>query len=157
MIGSYAEHLWSLRFRLSPGSLIDEGFAWKDAMPFNERYGRIETVITERTDAGEENRQSRGSSTNKSKYTRPGIMPTLIGAHLIGNAVFLGLQEMNAALPTLREFVVPIEMDPELRAEYTDVERKLRAQAKTMLARRDKRLLGTLLQTLMAYPDHPFG
>jgi hypothetical protein len=26
-----------------------------------------------------------------------------------------------------------------------------------MLARRDRRLLGTMLQTLMAYPDHPFG
>jgi hypothetical protein len=64
---------------------------------------------------------------------------------------------MNAALPTLKEYVVPIEMDPELRLAYTDVERKLRAQAKMMLARRDKRLLGTMLQTLMAYPDHPFG
>jgi hypothetical protein len=157
LIGGYAEHLRPLLFRLSPGSLIEEGFAWKDSMPFNERYGRIETVITERTDAGDENRQSRGSSTNKAKYSRPGIMPTLFGAHLMGNAVFLGLQEMNAALPMLTEHVVPIEMDPELRSAYDDVERALRGQVKMMLARRDKRLLGTMLQTLMAYPDHPFG
>jgi hypothetical protein len=157
LIGGYSEHIRPLLFRLSPGSLIEEGFQWKDAMPFNERYGRVETVITERTDGGDENRQSRGSSTNKAKYSRPGIMPTLFGAHLMGNAVFLGLQEMNVALPTLREFVVPIEIDPELRAAYNEVEGKLRAQVRIMLARRDKRLLGTMLQTLMAYPDFPFG
>jgi hypothetical protein len=157
LVGGYAEHLRPLLFRLSPGSLVDEGFKWKDAMPFNERYGRIETVITERTDTGDENRQSRGSSTSKSKYCRPGIMPTLFGAHLIGNAVFLGLQEMNAALPTLREFVVPIEMDPELKGAYDHVQQTLRSYVKQMLARRDKRMLGTMLQTLMAYPDYPFG
>lgn len=157
LIGGYAEHLRPILFRLAPGSLVEEGFSWKDAMPFNERYGRIETVITERTDSGDENRQSRGSSTNKSKYCRPGIMPTLFGAHLMGNAVFLGLQEMNAALPTLKEYVVPIEMDPELKLAYDRVQQTLRSHVKQMLARRDKRMLGTMLQTLMAYPDYPFG
>jgi hypothetical protein len=48
-------------------------------------------------------------------------------------------------------------MDPQLRAAYDEVERTLRGQVKVMLARRDKRLLGTMLQTLMAYPDYPFG
>jgi hypothetical protein len=155
LIGGYAEHLRPLLFRLSPQTLIGEGFSWSDSMPFNEKYGRIEVRITETT-GGDDNRQSRGS-TSKSKYCRPGIMPTLFGRHLIGNAVFLGLSEMNAALPTLREFVVPIPMDPELALAYDEVETALREAARKMLARRDKRLLGTMLQTLMAYPDHPFG
>jgi len=156
LIGGFSEHLRPLLFRLAPGSLVEEGFRWQDAMPFNERYGRIETVITERSDGGNENRQSRGS-TSKTKYCRPGIMPTLFGAHLIGNAVFLGLQEMNAALPSLKEYVVPIEMDPELRVAYDCVQSTLRSCVKKMLARRDKRMLGTMLQTLMAYPDYPFA
>ena len=157
LIGGYAEHLRPLLFRLSPGSLIGEGFAWDEPMPFNDKYGRIETVITERDSGGAENSQSRGSSTNKVRYCRPGIMPTLFGAHLIGNAAFLGLQEMNAALPTLREYVVPIEMDPELAHCYWKVDQALRATLKQMLVRHDRRLLGTMLNTLMAYPDHPFG
>jgi hypothetical protein len=157
LIGGYAEHLRPLLFRLSPASLIAEGFTWKEPMPFNDKYGRIETVITERESGGTENSQSRGSSTNKVRYCRPGIMPTLFGAHLIGKAVFLGLQEMNAALPTLREYVVPIEMDPELSACYARVDLDLRETLKKMLIRHDRRLLGTMLNTLMAYPDHPFG
>jgi len=157
LIGGYAEHLRPLLFRLSPGSLVGEGFAWNEPMPFNDKYGRIETVITERESGGSENSQSRGSSTNKARYCRPGIMPTLFGAHLIGNAAFLGLQEMNAALPTLREYVVPIEMDPQLSGCYAQVDQALRQALKQMLARHDRRLLGTMLNTLMAYPDHPFG
>ena len=157
LIGGYAEHLRPLLFRLSPASLIAEGFTWSEPMPFNDKYGRIETVITERESGGTENSQSRGSSTNKVRYCRPGIMPTLFGAHLMGKAAFLGLQEMNAALPTLREYVVPIEMDPELSACYARVDLDLRETLKKMLIRHDRRLLGTMLNTLMAYPDHPFG
>jgi len=157
LIGGYAEHLRPLLFRLSPGSLIREGFAWDAPMSFNDKYGRIETVLTEKDSGGSENSQSRGSSTNKARYCRPGIMPTLFGAHLIGNAAFLGLQEMNAALPTLREYVVPIEMDPELSESYAMVNDALRGALKQMLVRHDRRLLGTMLNTLMAYPDHPFG
>jgi len=156
LIGGYAEHLRPLLFRLSPGTLVAEGFTWNEPMPFNDKYGRIETVITER-ESGSENSQSRGSSTSKARYCRPGIMPTLFGSHLIGNAAFLGLQEMNAALPTLREYVVPIEMDPELSVCYAEVKERLCETLKQMLVRHDRRLLGTMLNTLMAYPDHPFG
>jgi hypothetical protein len=159
LIGGYAEHLRPLLFRLSPGSLIGEGFAWNEPMPFNDKYGRIETVITER-ESGAENSQSRGSSTNKARYCRPGIMPTLFGAHLIGNAAFLGLQEMNAALPTLREYVVPIEMDPELSGCYAEVNLALRETLKQMLVRHDRRLLDAELQSVERAEQiahHPVG
>src|SRR5947209_600120 len=49
LIGGYAEHLRPLLFRLAPRSLIEEGLGWSDVTPFNERYGRIETRITERS------------------------------------------------------------------------------------------------------------
>lgn len=157
LIGGYAEHLRPLLFRLAPRSLRAEGFKWQDVMAFCEKYGRIETRITESEGGGEDNRQSRGSSTSRTKYCRPGIMPTLFGAHLIGNAVFLGLQELDAALPTLHEYVVGVPMDPELKLAYDRVESVLRQKVKEMAVRRDKRLLGTMLQTLMGYPDHPYG
>src|SRR5580658_5367920 len=72
LIGGYAEHLRPLLFRLSPGSLVQEGLRWSDAMAFNERYGPIETRITNRSGGqGEDNRVSRGSKST-TKSIRPG-------------------------------------------------------------------------------------
>jgi hypothetical protein len=158
LIGGYAEHLRPLLFRLSPASLIREGLGWSNATAFNERYGRIETRITERSGGrSEDNRMSRGSKTTI-KMARPGIMPPLFGRHLIDKCVFLSLNEVAQDLPPLTEDCVPIPMDRELAVAYQhDVEAPLREAIQEMMKRRDRRLLGTMVQTLLAYPDHPFG
>lgn len=158
LIGGYAEHLRPLLFRLSPASLVQEGLMWSDSLAFNERYGRIETRIIERSGNRSEsdNRMSRGSKSTV-KSIRPGIMPPLFGKHLIDKCVFLGLNEVADNLPTLTEECVPIRMDKELAAAYRhDVERPLIEAIKVMMQKRDRRLLGAMLQTLLAYPDYPF-
>ena len=38
-----------------------------------------------------------------------------------------------------------------------EVEEPLVEAIKEMMRRQDRRLLGTMLQTLLAYPDYPFG
>jgi len=158
LIGGYAEHLRPLLFRLSPRSLIQEGLGWSNVTAFNERYGRIETRITECSDGpGEDNRMSRGSKTTI-KSVRPGIMPILFGKHLIDKALFLSLSEVAENLPSLAEECHPVQMDNELAAVYQqEVERPLVEAIKEMIKRKDRRLLGTMLQTLLAYPDYPFG
>lgn len=159
LIGGYAEHLRPLLFRLSPGSLAHEGLGWTDAMAFNERYGRIETRITEKSGGRSEsdNRMSRGSKATI-KTVRPGIMPPLFGRHLIDKCVFLGLNEVAQNLPPLSEECISVRMDKELAAIYRqDVEEPLKEAITEMMRRRDRRLLGTFLQTLLAYPDYPFG
>jgi len=158
LIGGYAEHLRPLLFRLSPGSLVQEGLGWSDAMPFNERYGRIETRITEKSGGrSDDNRMSRGSKATI-KTVRPGIMPPLFGKHLIDKAVFLSLNEVAHNLPPFSEECIPVRMDSELATIYRqDVEEPLREAIKEMMKRRDRRLLGAFLQTLLAYPDYPFG
>ena len=158
LIGGYAEHLRPLLFRLSPGSLVQEGLAWSNATAFNELYGRIETRITERSAGdGEDNRMSRGSK-RTTKSVRPGVMPALFGRHLIDKAVFLNLSEVAGNLPILEEECIPVRMDAELaRAYRQDVEEPLATAIKEMMRRKDRRLLGTMLQTLLAYPDYPFG
>jgi hypothetical protein len=157
LIGGYAEHLRPLLFRLSPRSLVQEGLSWSNVTAFNGRYGRIETRITERFGVGEDNRMSRGSKTT-TKLVRPGIMPILFGRHLIDKAVFLGLSEVAENLPPLEEECIPVHMDAELaRAYHEDVEKPLAEAIKRMMQRKDKRLLGAMLQTLLAYPDYPFG
>jgi hypothetical protein len=158
LIGGYAEHLRPLLFRLSPGSLVQECLRWSDAMAFNERYGRIETRITKRSAGhGEENRMSRGSKST-TKSVRPGIMPILFGRHLIDKTVFLSLSEVADNLPSLEEECIPVSMDQELATAYKEkVEKPLVEAIKEMMKRRDRRLLGTMLQTLLAYPDYPYG
>ena len=158
LIGGYADHLRPLLFRLSPGSLLQEGLGWADATAFNERYGRIETRITERSGGrSDDNRMSRGSKST-TKSVRPGIMPPLFGRHLIDKCVFLGLHEVAHNLPPLTEECIPVRMDAELAKAYRDeVEGPLRDAIKEMMKRRDRRLLGTMVQTLLAYPDFPFG
>ena len=158
LIGGYAEHLRPLLFRLAPVSLVREGLGWADATAFNERYGRIETRITERSGGRreEDNRMSRGSKTTV-KSVRPGIMPPLFGKHLIDKCVFLGLNEVADSLPPLTEECVPVRMDRELAAAYRhEVEEPLKDAMREMLRRNDRRLLATMLQTLLAYPDFPF-
>jgi hypothetical protein len=158
LIGGYAEHLRPLLFRLSPGSLVQEGLGWPDATAFNERYGRIETRITERSGGrSEDNRMSRGSKATI-KTVRPGIMPPLFGRHLIDKAVFLSLNEVAHNLPSLTEECVPVHMDKDLETNYReDVEKPLIDAIKELMKKNDRRLLGTMLQTLLAYPDYPFG
>ena len=158
LVGGYAEHLRPLLFRLSPRSLVQEGLLWSNVTAFNERYGRIETRITERSSGpGEDNRMSRGSKTTV-KSVRPGIMPILFGRHLIDKAVFLSLNEVADNLPPLEEECIRVRMDEELAAAYKqDVEKPLAEAIKVMMKRKDRRLLGTMLQTLLAYPDYPFG
>jgi hypothetical protein len=158
LIGGYAEHVRPLLFRLAPASLVKEGLGWSNVTAFNERYGRIETRITERSGVqGEDNRMSRGSKTTV-KSVRPGIMPVLFGKHLIDKAVFLSLSEVADNLPPLDEECIPVRMDAELARAYTEeVERPLVEAIKEMMKRRDRRLLGAMLQTLLAYPDYPFG
>jgi hypothetical protein len=159
LIGGYAEHLRPLLFRLAPGSLVREGLGWSDATAFNERFGRIETRVTERSGGRweDDNRMSRGSrSTTRS--VRPGVMPALFGRHLIDKAVFLGLAEVADKLPPLEEECVPVVMDAELARAYRDeVEAPLARAVKEMGRRKDRRLLGAMVQTLLAYPDYPCG
>jgi SNF2 family DNA or RNA helicase len=66
------------------------------------------------------------------------------------------LSEVADNLPELTEEVVSVGMDDELAECYADVEEPLMAAIKEMLVRGDKRLLGTMLQVLLAYPDYPF-
>jgi Intein splicing domain len=162
IIGGYADHVRPLLLRLSPTSLIQEGFGWRNPMEFSETYGRIELRVTERDGGGDDgwgegNRQSRGKTRSTSKYTRPGIMPTLFGRHLMRTAVFLGLDEVAANLPSLEEIVLGVPMDEEIGAAYQDIQATMEAVIKEMVRKGNRKFLGSFLQTLLAYPDHPYG
>ncbi len=160
LIGGYAWHLRTLLLRLSPTSLVQEGFDWANVTAFNVEYGRIETRITTKDESilnGERNRRTRGKQT-KTQSVRPGIMPTIFGRHLIDKCVFLSLDELADNLPVFEERVVPVKMDSRLAEAYANkVEVPLRAAVAEMVQRGDRRLLAAMLQTLIGYPDMPHG
>lgn len=160
LIGGYAWHVRSLLFRLAPSSLVAEGHTWKGEMGFNEQYGRIDTTIREKSGGGIERSMKNGRGTtggkSVSKTVKPGVMPSLFGAHLIDKCVFLSLDDVAEGLPTLTEECISVPMSPELAKPYQEVEGKLKAAIKSMLVKGDRRLLGKMLMTLMAYPDYPF-
>ena len=79
LIGGKAGHVRSLLFRLSPITLKAEGLSWQDDMEFARRYGRVDTIITEKSGSVDDNRRSHGKSTTKRQAEQPGIMPTLYG------------------------------------------------------------------------------
>jgi hypothetical protein len=162
--GGYAWHLKPTLFRVSPATVVSEGFTWAGDTAWNEAYGRIETKVVEtekkrhwRDYNGVDNSYSCGKSARKQKSVKPGVMPTLFGRHMIGNTVFLSLDEVAENLPPLDESVVAVEMDDEQRAAYTETEHALRDAIKSMLSKGDKRLLSRMLTTLLGYCDHPWG
>lgn len=162
--GGYAWHVKPLLFRMSPATVVSEGFTWEGDTAWNEAYGRIETKVVEsekkgghRDYNGNWNTYSMGKTARKSKSVKPGVMPTLFGRHMIGNTVFLSLDEVADNLPALDESVIAVEMDSEQRAAYCETEHALRDAIKTMLAKGDKRLLSRMLNTLLGYCDHPYG
>ena len=156
LLNGKAESVYHLLLRAQPKSLIDEGFTWDGVGRFNERYGRIETVVKE-TDGGAANAQSRGSSRSESSSCKPGVMPTLFGRHLMGNTIFLSIDDVSDGLPKLDDREpIAVAMDPVQEANYKEAEKAFKDVIKDMIVKGDKRLLGTMLQTLLTYPDHPF-
>jgi hypothetical protein len=156
LIGGKASHVRSLLFRLSPQSLKAENLAWQDDMEFARRYGRVDTIITEKTGPACDNRRSNGRNTTKRQAEQPGIMPTLYGRHLIGNTIFLSLKDVAADLPAYDEHPTPVRMSAELEQPYREMEGALKEAVAELLRKGNHQLLSAMLHALLAYPDYPY-
>jgi hypothetical protein len=165
LVGGYAWHVRTLLFRVGAGqTMIGDGFGWGDEKKWNEQYGRIETKIT-RSHEGEDDlakgngrahQFGRGESKAKeTDYVRPGIMPTMF-KHLLWCSTFLDLEEVAADLPPFREDVVTVPLGPDLEVPYKMVDEALTDAVKEMVRTGNKRMLGTMLNCLLCYPDFPF-
>jgi hypothetical protein len=156
LIGGKASHVRSLLFRLSPTSLKAENLSWQDDMEFARRYGRVDTIVTEKTGPSCDNRRSNGKNTTKRQAEQPGIMPTLYGRHLIGNTIFLSLKDVAADLPTYDEHPTPVRMIAELEQPYREMEGDLKEAVAELLRKGNHQLLSAMLHALLAYPDYPY-
>src|SRR5579862_9097217 len=153
LLGGYADELFNILFRLGASRMLEEGFEYGEAgvRAFTEIYGLLEKItVIEPAD----NACSEARVTTRVRH-RPGASPALFGRFLMSLGAFVSLEDISDALPPYREEVVSVEMDPPLKEAY----KKLEGDVKKALQehRGNQSVISVALNTLLAYPDRPFG
>ena len=152
LLGGYADELFNILFRLEPRKMISQGFEHGEAgiRAFSERYGVLEKVtIIEPV----ENACSK-ARVEKRVRRRPGASPLLFGRFLMSMGAFVSLEDISSELPPYAEEVVPVEMDPVLRAAYSSLEKEIKKAFEDH--RGNQSVISIGLNALMLYPDRPF-
>lgn len=161
LLAGKSEDLRPLLFRLKPRDFINMGYGWGAEIDFATRYGRIQTVV--RTSSGgnyEKRKQGKGSSKSTSRDVKPGIMPHLFGDFVANYTIFLALTDLVTDLPGYLEEAVGVDMDPTMAAIYKQMSDKLLSEFRSLYVNNRKlacRMLGGMLETLMSWPDVPYG
>ncbi len=154
LVGGYGDDIHYIIGRLAPNALNKEGIGYGEIAKWMARYGVLERIT--RTNP-EDNICSRGKRKNTTIKRRPGISPMVFSNFLMDKCIFLHLADIALDLPPITEEVVQVEMDPELNEAYRELERDLLKAVREALQKGSKALLGTYLNSLLSYPDRPFG
>ncbi len=152
LLGGYSTNLYYIMWRLNPQKMNAKGLKYGKTMQFAKLYGILEHVYVE---DGKHNVASIGGTNRKlvSSREKPGISPLILTDMLLENSVFVRLSDVSKSLPPYDEIIVPVSMDEIQKIEYKDFEETLTNAVKEALARGDKRLLGKMINSLLAYPD----
>jgi len=116
------------------------------------RIGVIETI--ERITA-EDNACSKKTKKTVTIKRKPGASPLLFGKYLMDHCAFIGLEDISDGLPSYREEVVPVAMEEPLKTAYEELEEGITACLKEH--RGNSSVASTMLNALLAWPDHPYG
>jgi len=153
LLGGYADDLFNTLFRLEAGRMKEHGYEWGTTgrSSFTQDYGVLETITkVETTD----NRCSKAKPTSMVRR-KPGASPLLFGEFLIQLCAFVFLEDISAELPPYEESYLSVPMDPLMMAAYRELEDAIRKALKEH--RGNRSVLSTMLNTLLLYPDHPYG
>jgi superfamily II DNA or RNA helicase len=154
LLGGYASDCWGHLARVDAPLMIREGFEWGGAgiEAWQRKYGVIETVekITE-----EDNSCSKNTKKTVQIIKKPGCSPMLFGTHLMNSTAFISLEDVADELPPYTEEVIEVEATGTLRKAYDDLAEQIKNVIKQYP--KDKGLRSIMLQTLLCFPDHPFG
>lgn len=148
-----ASSLFYLLYRLDPKKLIKRGYKFTDELQFAYDYGVVEEVIQFDSEDEAFNSSSRGKKIGSPKV-KPGINPLVFPHFLLDKTVFLDLSDLAAYLPKLYEDVVLVDMPSDLGNIYFNLQNKFK---RLLRDKGGKKLMATMLQTLLAYPDKPYG
>src|SRR3974377_575486 len=71
------------------------------------------------------------------------------------HCAFIGLEDISDGLPSYREEVVSVGLEEPLKTAYEELEKEITACLKEH--RGNSSVVSTMLNTLLAWPDHPYG
>jgi hypothetical protein len=153
-MGGYADDLFNIFWRMEPRTMAGEGFAYggQGRRDFQQQYGVLETIEKVRDT---DNACSRATKKTIQVLKKPGASPMLFGKFLMTTTAFLSLEDIADNLPRYDESVLSVEMDKELAGAYEELEEDIRSAIRSH--RGNKSLMSILLNTLLLYPDHPYG
>jgi hypothetical protein len=139
---------------MEPRTMACEGFAYggQGRRDFQQQYGVLETIEKVRET---DNACSRATKKTIQVLKKPGASPLLFGKFLMNTTAFLSLEDIADNLPRYDESVLSVEMDKELADAYEELEEDIRSAIRSH--RGNKSLMSILLNTLLLYPDHPYG
>ncbi len=153
LLGGYADDLFNTLFRFEAGRMKRHGYEWGTTgrSSFTQDYGVLET-ITKVEPA--ENRCSKAKSVSTVRR-KPGASPLLFGEFLMQLCAFVFLEDISGELPPYEETYLSVAMDPLMMAAYRELEDSIRKALKEH--RGNRSVLSTMLNTLLLYPDRPYG
>src|SRR5581483_921261 len=153
LLGGFADDLFNTLFRLEARRMIEHGYEWGTTgrSSFSQAYGVLET-ITKIEPAN--NRCSKAKTTSVVRR-KPGASPLLFGEFLMQLCAFVFLEDISDELPPYDESYISVPMDEDMREAYRELEDVIREALKKH--RGNRSVLSTMLNTLMVYPDHPYG
>ncbi|HEX6503053.1 MAG TPA: helicase-related protein [Terriglobales bacterium] len=153
LLGGYADDLFNTLFRLEAAGMKAHGYEWGTTgrSAFMQDYGVLETITKVEP---EENRCSKAKTTSTVRR-KPGASPLLFGEFLMQLCAFVFLEDISSELPAYEENYVSVAMDPLLMAAYRELEDAIRQALKQHKGNRS--VMSTMLNTLLLYPDHPYG
>jgi SNF2 family DNA or RNA helicase len=146
----YASSLFHTLYRMDPQRLKQAGFEYGKEQEWSQQYGVIETILY--LDS-EDLKTGRGRSQNKIVRRRPGISPLVLANYLLDKSAFIKLADVHEGLPHYDEQVITLEMHPEQKNKYKDLEKTLKDEITACGPKPPMRLLSKMLQTLLCYPD----
>ncbi len=154
LLSGYADDLFNTLFRTDAKRMIEDGYEWGSAgrERFTRDFGVIETI--ERITV-EDNACSKKTKKTVTIKRKPGASPLLFGKYLMDHCAFIGLEDISDGLPSYREEVVPVAMEEPLKTAYEELEEEITACLKEH--RGNSSVASTMLNALLAWPDHPYG
>src|SRR6202043_2958808 len=131
----------------------EHGYEWGTTgrSSFIQDYGVLETI----TKVEPANNACSKAKTKRMVRRKPGASPLLFGEFLMQLCAFVFLEDISGKLPPYEETYLSVPMDALMQEAYRELEEAMR---KALKAHRGNRsVLSTMLNTLLLYPDHPYG
>jgi len=154
LMGGYSKDLFFLHWRMFPRQMAEFGFEYGRTLGFAERYGVVQRTYSDGDYDLDWNQASIGRKSRRARVKEaPGISPLLLPDLLLERSAFVRLSDVSEILPSYDEIIVSVPMCDDLQEQYHQLSADLTDATQKALARGDMRLLGKMLQSLLAYPD----